>query len=510
MNKLDNSLRIIAKSTIIVFVGLLISKILSYAFRIIIAREFGAEVYGFFSISIMLVGWLYTFSCLGLADGLLRFIPYYRNKKNQHKISQIFRFSLISSSIAGLIAGFLMFFYADFIAIKIFHNSGLIPFFKLFSIAVPLSVITQIFLSSIRAFEKISWYSFIVNILQNVVKVSVLLFLILLLKDSSAIGISYILGIVSMLLVAYYVCKYKIPELFFRQKYVKNINKELFIYSLPLIFSAVIASVFGWIDTFFVGYFKTVVDVGVYNVALPIAGIIAFTPFLFMQLFFPLINREYSSKNLDLIKQLSKQISKWIFLINLPLLVIFILFPGVIINLLFGSQYLAAETALIILAFGFFFMSQAEISLHLLNMAKKPHLGMIDIALAAVLNIILNIILVPKLGLIGAALSTTISYFFYGFLLITQGYYYVKIVPLRRKMLSVLISVIIASLALLVVRSLIKTTLLNITLVAIFFFLFYFLLLFITKSLDNNDYMIIYSIKNKLAKIKLNNLFHQI
>jgi len=313
-----------------------------------------------------------------------------------------------------------------------------------------------------------------------------------------------------MLLVAYYVCKYKIPELFFRQKYVKNINKELFIYSLPLIFSAVIASVFGWIDTFFVGYFKTVVDVGVYNVALPIAGIIAFTPFLFMQLFFPLINREYSSKNLDLIKQLSKQISKWIFLINLPLLVIFILFPGVIINLLFGSQYLAAETALIILAFGFFFMSQAEISLHLLNMAKKPHLGMIDIALAAVLNIILNIILVPKLGLIGAALSTTISYFFYGFLLITQGYYYVKIVPLRRKMLSVLISVIIASLALLVVRSLIKTTLLNITLVAIFFFLFYFLLLFITKSLDNNDYMIIYSIKNKLAKIKLNNLFHQI
>jgi len=507
--KLNNSLKLIAKSTFIVFLGLLISKILSYAYRIIIAREFGAEVYGFFSISIMLVGWLYTFSCLGLSEGLLRFIPYYRNK-NHGKISQIFRFSLISSSIAGLIAGFLMFFYADFIAIKIFHNSGLIPFFKLFSIAVPLSVITQIFLSSIRAFEKIAWYSFIVNILQNVVKVSVLLLFILFFKTSSSIGISYILGIVSMLFVAYFFCRYKIPELFLRKKHIKGINKELFLYSLPLIFSVVIASILGWIDTFFVGYFKTATDVGVYNVALPIAGILAFTPFLFMQLFFPLISREYSNKNLDLIKQLSKQVGKWIFLINLPLLVIFILFPGVIINLLFGSQYLAAETALIILSFGFFFISQADISRQLLNMAKKPHLGMIDIALAAVLNIVLNISLVPKLGFIGAALSTTISYFFYGFLLMIQSYYYLKIIPLRRKMLHVLISVIVSAFALLIIRSLIKINLVNISIAALFFFLFYFLLLFITKSLDKNDYLILNSVKNKLAGIKISNLFRQI
>ena len=66
MNKKDakevnQGLKILAKSSIIVFIGIFLSKILIYIYRIIIARNFGPEVYGLFSLAIIIMGWFLFF-----------------------------------------------------------------------------------------------------------------------------------------------------------------------------------------------------------------------------------------------------------------------------------------------------------------------------------------------------------------------------------------------------------------------------------------------------------------
>jgi hypothetical protein len=75
---------------------------------------------------------------------------------------------------------------------------------------------------------------------------------------------------------------------------------------------------------------------------------------LYLYVFFSLAIKEFSNKNIEVIEELSKQVQKWIFIINLPLLVLMILFPGVFINLLFGAQYINAEIPLRFLAIAFF------------------------------------------------------------------------------------------------------------------------------------------------------------
>ena len=91
--KLDTALKSIVKSSVLVFMFLVLSKIISYFYRIIIARYFGPEVYGALSLAIMISGFFIIFSVLGLDEGLLRFIPFYRGKKKNKKISVIFNFS---------------------------------------------------------------------------------------------------------------------------------------------------------------------------------------------------------------------------------------------------------------------------------------------------------------------------------------------------------------------------------------------------------------------------------
>ena len=94
-SKLDYSLSLIMKSSMIVFIGLLLSKIFTYLYRIIIARYFGPEVYGIFSLAFMVVGWFVAFFSFGLSEGLLRYIPFYRGKKEKSKINYIFKFSFV-------------------------------------------------------------------------------------------------------------------------------------------------------------------------------------------------------------------------------------------------------------------------------------------------------------------------------------------------------------------------------------------------------------------------------
>jgi len=510
--ELDHNLKIVAKTSLIIFIGLIISKLLTYAYRIIIARQSGPEVYGFFSIALMIFGLFAMFASAGIFEGIVRYISYYRGNNNKKNIKRIFKVSLKIITITSIIAGVIMFLSAEFLAVSIFHNSELIIFLQFFSIAIPFYALSQVFLATIKAFEQMSPVVLIGHIIEPTIKVLILIFLIFLGLDYfKSISLSFIIGFLVSLILSYLFCKNYLFKFFIdvKENEDKKITKELVQYSFPLLFSLIILFIFGWIDTFFIGYLKTAKDVGIYNAALPIALLLFLTPQLFNQLFFPIINREYAKKNFRVIKGLSQQIGKWIFIINLPIFFIFLFFPRVVINILFGAEYLQGGTTLFFLAIGVFFLAQSEISLNLLGMIKKSKLRFFNTLFILIVAIVLNFYLIPlesifgldnSIGIVGAAIATTIVLVIYSILTTSQAYYYLKIIPIRRKMIGILISCIIAIIPLLILKSIITINIFTLILLAILFILLYTLLIFLTKSLDKNDLMIISTIKTKLSK----------
>lgn len=510
--ELNHSLKILAKTSLIIFIGLVISKLLTLIYRIIIARQYGPEVYGFFSIVLMIFGLFAMFASAGIFEGIVRYISYYRGTKNKKNIKRIFRISLIIITVTSLIAGVILFLSSEFLAVSIFHNPKLIIFFQFFSIAIPLYAISQIFLATIKAFEKIPPIILISNIVEPIIKILTLTFLIFIGLDYfKSISMSFIAGFFISLILSYLFCKKYLFKFFMsvKENKDKKITNELLKYSIPLLFSSVIIFIFGWTDTFLIGYLKTANEVGIYNAALPIALLLTLTPQLFTQLFFPIINKEYAKKNIPVIKELSQQIGKWIFIINLPILFVFLFFPGVAIKILFGSEYLQGGIALSFLAVGVFFLAQSEISLNLLGMIKKSKLRFFNTLLILIIAIILNFYLIPMekiwfldnpIGIVGAAIATTMALIFYSILMFSQVNYYLKIIPIRRKIVGVFFSCIIAIIPLLILKNLITINIFILILLGISFILVYVLLIFLTKSLDKNDLMIIHMIKSKLFK----------
>jgi len=505
-NEIDfqKTLNIVVKSSLIVFLGIFSAKILTYIYKIIIARYFGPETYGLFTLAFIIVEWSIAVSSLGLNKGLIRYVSILRGKKKEKKISSLFKFSFKTTLIFSFSIAILIFLFSDMISNNIFKEPGLTLFLVYFAFAVVFLVITEILLSIALGYERVGWYNFIHKILRGSLQVSLLIFFIFLGLNSYSVILSYFFALTGILIASFLFCIFKYPEIFkefFNKQKEKGLVKELFSYSWPLLFYGFVWEIFLWTDSFMIGYFKTSAEVGIYNAAIPLAFLLPAVSSIFIPFFFPMINREYSMGNKEKVKQLSKQIGKWVFFINLPVFILFIIFPGTFLNILFGSQYFNAELPLKILAFGALFYSIFIFSNQLVLMKGKSRVVLKDLVIAFLINLTLNWFLVPRYGIVGASVSTAISLVIISLIFAYRSNKYLSIVPIRRKMLNLLGACILSALVLYIAKLFIPINILSLILLAIFFLLLYTFLSFLFKAFDNNDKMILRSFLKKSKKI---------
>jgi len=509
--EISRSLNVLAGSAVVVFIGVILSKIFTYIYRVIIARQFGPEVYGSFSLAINILSLITAISLLGFDSGLVRFIPLYKSQNKRKDIFLLIKFSSKIVLVVSLILGALLFIFSDLISVNIFHEQGLSVYLKLFSFLVPISVMGAYFLALIIADEKIKLYSFIENIATNGLNVICLVVLLFLGFKSFSVPLSYFLGTTILLFLTFYLYKRKISYPRFSESIRDNssqIKKEFLSYSIPLLFFIMFNFIMAWVDSFSLGYFKSTREVGLYNAAVPIAMLMNLAPQLFIKLFFPIITREYGKNKKYTISELSKQVNKWIFFINLPLFAMIFLFPERFISLFFGNEYISASTSLQILVVGSFLLSLSKISDRIIAMLGKSKILLTNILISILINFTLNAVFIPMpnvfgiengLGINGAAIATTISSFVLVFLSLIQTRTYSSIVPVRRKMVNLIISIIISTLIILKLRNFI-TDGLSLVLFSIFFLLTYLIISWFLKSFDKNDLNALRLIKPSFSK----------
>ena len=511
--EINHGLRLLANSALIVLITFIVAKVFGYLYRIIIARYFGPEVYGLYTLSIIVASWLVVLSSFGFSEGILRYASFYRGKNEIQKIRFLFRFSTKILIYSTITLSLLAFLFSNFIAVSIFHNQGLVIFIKFFSLITLFWAFSSYFLSIMRAFEKIKEVSIIESVIQTIIKVVSLLFFIFIGLNTYSIVFSFFLGILSTLLLTFFYFKYKLELNPFLEHGIASNEKNNVIgsfisYSWPMLFLGFFSSFFYWTGSFMIGYFKSVVEVGLYNVIVPIAILLSITPEVFLQLFFPLVTKQYSIKNFEFIKKISKQIGKWVFMVNLPLFFLIVLFPEIIIKILFGQNYLIAANSLRFLAFGTLFSSVFLISNNLLSMAGGSKTIFYDVIFVSLFNVPLNILLIQKkfifgmdnsLGIIGAAIATSISLLILNLLFLVQARRYASVTPLKKEMFKIFLASILSLSMITLLKGLFETTYLSFIFLSLLFILIYLILLFLLNAFNEEDQMIIDNIKNKFV-----------
>lgn len=507
-NDLNHYLKILVKSSLFIFLATVISKLASYGYKILIARSFGAEVYGLFSLALIVISIAASIATLGLGEGLVRYISLYRGKKDLESAKKLIITSRNMFFVLGLIFTIILILIAPILAEKVFHSNDFTTLFIEMVFAFPFILLATAYLSTLRGFERVKTYSALVNIYQNTFRFVVLAVLILAGIGELSISISYILTFMGLFLLARHYSKKDLDKIIIKDKGgSKKIIHEALNYCWPLLFVGIFYSVFYWTDSLMLGFFTDVKQVGIYSAAITIISLFSIAPDLFMQLFFPLVSFKMSEGKKEIVKGITQQVTKWIYLLNIPIFLILVIFPEKIILLLFKDElFLEATLPLQILSIGALFASIVGISINLLSIIGKTKLILRNFIALTGLNIILNLILIPKYGMFGAAVATLITWIVFCTVILYQVFRSYRFNIFRAYFWKL---IIITSFVLAIglwaksnmADSITLVILLCIGLIAIYFFALYFFNVF-----DKEDKEIMRSIKSKILMGKgLNN-----
>jgi O-antigen/teichoic acid export membrane protein len=225
-------------------------------------------------------------------------------------------------------------------------------------------------------------------------------------------------------------------------KNTKTISKKLIYFGIPVFATSIGGKIIGYIDTLILTYFVSLTEVGIYNVVLPSALMFIFFSKAICSVIFPMSSELWTLNNKKILIKGISIIHKYIFIIITPIILTAVYFSPALIRLLFGIEYVSGSLAFQILLLGVIFYVVASINNNLISGIGKPKTVTLIILSSAILNIILNIILIPKYSINGAAFATSISYLF---MFVFSMYKAKKIIGLKFLIKEKLLTLISAS-----------------------------------------------------------------
>jgi len=203
--------------------------------------------------------------------------------------------------------------------------------------------------------------------------------------------------------------------------------------------------VFTYADTILIGYFMTETDVGIYRVAFQLTSVASFLVMAFHTVLYPRISRWNAERNFNLIEYSMKRSFTYSLFLAIPVTAGGIILSEKLLYYLYGSSFVSGAQVLMILLFvqiaNIFFYLQTMC----LNAMDRPRISFYITAASAVMNIILNLLLIPVFGISGAAIASLVTMSMNAILAYASLRSSIYISIDRRSLMNIIISALIMS-----------------------------------------------------------------
>ncbi|MFQ6082633.1 MAG: flippase [Candidatus Aminicenantia bacterium] len=425
----------IAKGAGIVFIGTIIGAGLRYVFQIIIARNLGVELFGTFFLGFAVFKVAGMITELGLPNGIIRYVALFYGERDERRVKGIITLAVKVVILSSIIIATLIILLSKTISFNLFHKIELTNILRLFAMAIPFTTLTTILVFSTQGFKIMKYKVLVREIFEPLVRITLVIILFIFGWKLYGVIFSYLIPLILGPLLAFYYLKKIFPQITRKEVLPIYETKKLLDFSWPLLFVQFLGLSMLWIDTLMLGFFKTFQDVGIYSAAQRTALLGSIIISSFNSIFAPVISDLYNRKELDKLNNYFKTVAKWIFTFSFPLFLLMIFFAESILNV-FGHEFIKGATCLIILSIGWIIYSGVGSVGQMIIMSGRQKLHLVNMSSILFMNIILNLILIPKYGIIGAAIATSTSIILFSIIELIQVYLILKIHPYRKDFLK--------------------------------------------------------------------------
>ena len=452
--EIKKHLTTIAKQSGIVFTGKFIGYILGLVSNFVLARFYGPKILGQFALVLSTVNIITIFTVFGFNNGLIKYISRYRVTKQSKRLNEIIKIAFIYGLLFSIIGAILLFLLKDIIANSVFKDSDLVNCLIYGSwLIIPLTIIS-IFNGLYRGFKQLQYPVISNEIIRKIIFIIIIITSALLNFINTPIVIASSL-FAQILVVFYLIGKVSTLKIGFKDILLvpidntlkeKKIKKDFLIFSSTLIFISFMHIVLTKIDKVMLGIYMTSEVVGIYNIAATVAGLTTFLLVSSNMIFSSVISELYSLNKIKMFGSLYSTITKWIIIFTLPVFITILFFPDTIMKF-FGQAYTIGSTSLVILALGQMINVFVGANGSILSMCGHERLLLINNISMAIINIILNAILIPKIGILGAAISTGMSIAIINIIKVFEVKFLLGIIPYNKEYFFILINLLVMCLS---------------------------------------------------------------
>ncbi|MDP2730361.1 MAG: oligosaccharide flippase family protein [Dehalococcoidales bacterium] len=187
--------------------------------------------------------------------------------------------------------------------------------------------------------------------------------------------------------------------------------RQFLAFSLPQIPAITLLWIISMSDRYFITHFLGLSENGIYSSSFMIGSL---TSLIYMPIsfaLFPMLSKLKKENRPDEVKSYLQNSMKFFLTMAIPAAIGITVISQPLLRLLTTSEFMAGEEIVFLLAFGAILLGVYNINISLILVEKKAKLLPIVTASACVTSVTLNIILIPRTGIIGAAISNFSSYF---------------------------------------------------------------------------------------------------
>jgi stage V sporulation protein B len=397
------------------FLSLAFSSFCQLLLRIIIGKKLGPSGLGVYTLIFTIYLFSMQFGAFGTGTALTKYIAEY--SENEKKIKEYIFAGLIISIVSGLLVSIILYTMSGKIALICFHNYEMTNLLKVLSFCIPFISIQKLVIGILNGFQKMDSFAFI-NMSQYFLMLIITLILINFLKMNT---FNATLGIVISTIITGILSLYYLKDLiliFNPQKYLK----QVFIFGIYIVLSSSIGTLNTQMDSLMIGYYLNSASVGCYAIAFILLQILILIADSTQAVTYPIMSNYYGKTNFKAIQNLIKNIMLKVFIICIIISLFLIIFGKQIISV-YNKEFLNAYSPLLVLLIGYSLYAPIQAVGGFLSSIGKVNIMFNLSCLSLVINFLLNMILIPKFGLMGAAIATSTSLVFISLI---KGYFILK------------------------------------------------------------------------------------
>ena len=491
----------IAKGASINFTGDVAGKAMLFLITLVLARSFSNEHLGVYFLGLSIIQVLSKLGLMGLGIGVVRFVSISSADLDDAAARGIVIGAVtLSLFLSSLIAG-VLFAMREWMATTLLSVPEVSPILGCLSLAVPFEASTNILLSATRGLKYMHYTVIVEKIIVLGSRLAFVLLLVILMAGGvEGAAMAYLFASVVGLGFAFYYCNRIISITKFTRP-PKALIIKLLAFSLPMLPTSFVRDLAKELDILMLSWLAPISAVGIYSIALRLIGFTEAAFRAFRGIFDPFIADMHHKGETANLAKMYKLITRWSLMTSLPLFVLVILYPSFFMGL-FNDTLTAGASCLSLLIVAHLFSAFSGPASSMIFMSGRPYLSFTNNVCYLLVKFILNLLLIPRLLMVGAAAAHGLAITMLAAARIVEVVKLMRLHPFQSSLSKPLLASIAGMTPLYLFTGIDPDISVTMMFIVTFSFLSLYTLFLVLMRLDNDDRYILRQIKMKILRVK--------